>query len=157
MRKALKTQAYRLSPPSSEMIVGPAVDTMVTSMKASRSPASRPARMRVTVLRECNVSAGASRSVVAREMSSAISFGGRQHEALLTRFEGVATHNEKSDRPLLSGASHPSHRTVPRRSSPAQIVAIYFVDSVKLQTRLGLENGHLRSCLGCESAPIHEK
>ena len=38
-----------------------------------------------------------------------------------------------------------------------ETVAIYFVDPVKLQTRLGLENGHLRSCLGCESAPIHEK
>src|SRR3989442_1244608 len=122
MRKALKTQAYRLSPPSSEMIVGPAVDTMVTSMKASRSPASRPARMRVTVLRECNVSAGASRSVVAREMSSAISFEAANTRRYLPVSKGVATHNEKSDRPLSSGTCHPSHRTVPRRSSPAQIV-----------------------------------
>src|SRR6267143_6349420 len=52
MRKALKTQAYRLRPPSSATIVGPAVDTIVTSMKPSKRPARRPARMRVTVLRD---------------------------------------------------------------------------------------------------------
>src|SRR2546426_9206047 len=147
MRKALKTQAYRLSPPSSEMIVGPAVDTMVTSMKARRSPASRPARIRVTVLRECDISAAARpRSGIGPDGSirflpstsiidvSTSSFSLRQplglahgnqmtrsdvtHErlpqgrALLTRVEGVATHNENSDRLLVREPCHPSHRSV---------------------------------------------
>src|SRR5437879_14543 len=52
MRNALNTQAYRFRPPSSATIVGPAVETIVTSMKPSKSPARRPARMRVTVLRD---------------------------------------------------------------------------------------------------------
>src|SRR2546430_6540910 len=52
MRNALNTQAYRLRPPSSRIIVGPAVETIVTSMKPSKSPARSPARMRVTVLRD---------------------------------------------------------------------------------------------------------
>src|SRR2546430_2501289 len=52
MRNALNTQAFRLRPPSSRIIVGPAVETIVTSMKPSKSPARRPARMRVTVLRD---------------------------------------------------------------------------------------------------------
>src|SRR2546430_13415138 len=33
-------------------MVGPAVDTIVTSMKPSKRPAKRPTRMRVTVLRD---------------------------------------------------------------------------------------------------------
>src|SRR5712692_7675694 len=52
MRKELNTQAYRVNPPSSETIVGPAVDTIVTSMKPSRSPARRPAKTKATVLRD---------------------------------------------------------------------------------------------------------
>src|SRR5256886_14117375 len=46
MRKALKTHAKRFKPPKSAMIVGAAVETIVTSMKPRSSPASRPARTR---------------------------------------------------------------------------------------------------------------
>src|SRR3989475_4024717 len=52
MRNALNTQAYRVRPPSPRIIVGPAVERIVTSRKPSKSPARRPARMRVTVLRD---------------------------------------------------------------------------------------------------------
>src|SRR5256885_15657652 len=45
-------QAYGLRPPSSRIIVGPAVETIVTSMKPTRSTPRRPARMRVTVRRD---------------------------------------------------------------------------------------------------------
>src|SRR5207237_1193176 len=46
MRKALKTHAKRFKPPRSAMIVGAAVETIVTSMKPRSSPARRPASTR---------------------------------------------------------------------------------------------------------------